>query len=307
MFGESTTSGSIGPSRRGLWVGLAVGCLLLATGIVLVSGTVDGLNFFGARLGDSTPSFSGPPKDDDARSAQRADRPDPLISPRPPKPASLAVAVDRKPVPAPAKARTDPKATPVAAMTPVVTPADPTPTPASTPVATPIDPKPTPLPSPDPPSCTHPGYAAVLEPATDPIGTALAKSLKLSELQARIIGAADRAFSRQDIDRIMAGDASFVAGRVIEGTLLVAQLRVHARRTVVDHAPVAEVGGTMELAIVRNNCGAITVQRLHDVPGRSVNETINDGMRGLGEIFKEKITDAIRRSPVVPRQPGSLW
>jgi hypothetical protein len=59
----------------------------------------------------------------------------------------------------------------------------------------------------------------------------------------------------------------------------------------------AEVGGTMELAIVRNTCGTITVQRHHDVTGRSVNETISDGMRGLGEIFKEKIADLVKRKP----------
>ena len=58
-----------------------------------------------------------------------------------------------------------------------------------------------------------------------------------------------------------------------------------------------EVGGTMDLAIVRNNCGAITVERHINVFGRSVNVTMDDGVRGLGEIFKEKIADLVRRSP----------
>jgi hypothetical protein len=52
----------------------------------------------------------------------------------------------------------------------------------------------------------------------------------------------------------------------------------------------------MDLAIVRNNCGAITVQRSRNVLGRSVNETLDDGVRGLGEIFREKIADLVKRS-----------
>jgi len=69
------------------------------------------------------------------------------------------------------------------------------------------------------------------------------------------------------------------------------------RQTVIDTAPMTAVGGTMDLAIVRNNCGTITVQRHFNVSGSSVNETMDDGIRGLGEIFKEKIADLVRRSP----------
>jgi len=94
----------------------------------------------------------------------------------------------------------------------------------------------------------------------------------------------------------MAGDGSAVTGRIKEGTLLIAQIKVQVRQTVIDKAPMTEVGGTMELAIVRNNCGTITVQRHSDVSGRSVNETLDDGIRGLGEIFKEKIADLVGRS-----------
>jgi hypothetical protein len=150
------------------------------------------------------------------------------------------------------------------------------------------------------PPCVISGYAAVLEPATDPVGTALARSLQASDLGARVIelsDAGDGHLARQDIDRIMAGDGSSVPGRVSEGTLLVAQLKVEVRQTVIDKAPMTEVGGTMNLAIVRNNCGAITMQRYGNVFGRSVNVTLDDGIRGLGEIFKEKIADLVRRSP----------
>ena len=94
----------------------------------------------------------------------------------------------------------------------------------------------------------------------------------------------------------MAGDGSSVPGRINEGTLLVAQLKIQVRQTVIDEAPMIEVSGTMDLAIVRNNCGTITVQRHRNVFGRSVNETLDDGIRGLGEIFKEKIADLVRRS-----------
>ncbi len=102
--------------------------------------------------------------------------------------------------------------------------------------------------------------------------------------------------SREDVDRIMAGDGSSITGQFKEGTLLVAQLKVQVRQTVIAEAPMTEVGGTMELAIVRNNCGTITVQRHHDVYGRSVNETLDDGIRGLGEIFKEKIADLVGKA-----------
>jgi hypothetical protein len=150
------------------------------------------------------------------------------------------------------------------------------------------------------PPCALSGYAAVLEPATDPVGTALARSLQASDLRARVIeptDAGDARLARQDIDRIMAGDGSSVPGRINEGTLLVAQLKVQVRQTVIDQAPMTEVGGTMDLAIVRNNCGTITVQRHRDIFGRSVNVTMDDGIRGLGEIFKEKIADLLRRGP----------
>jgi hypothetical protein len=269
MFGESNTPTSIGPNRRGLWTGVVVGCLILGTAVVLVSGTVDGLNFFGRRLPDSTPTFSDPPKDEDSRNPDRStpavstkpsppaphERPNPLISARPPTPAPSAATVDRRPA---------------AAKPPEKAP------------------------------CAPSGYAAVLEPATDPVGTALARSLQASDLRARVVelsDASDGRLARQDIDRIMAGDGSSVAGRINEGTLLVAQLKVQVRQTVIDQAPMTEVGGTMDLAIVRNNCGAITMQRHINVFGRSVNVTLDDGIRGLGEIFKEKIADLVRKSP----------
>jgi hypothetical protein len=264
MFGESNTS--IGPSRRGLWTGLVVGCLILATAVVLVSGTVDGLNFFGRRLPDSTPRFSDPPKDEDSSNPDRStppisarsgppaprERPNPLNSAKSPTPTPSAAAVDRKPAAA------------------------------------------KPLP------CAPSGYAAVLEPVTDPVGTALARSLQASDLRVRVMDLSDGSdgrLARQDIDRIMAGDGSSVPGRLNEGTLLVAQLKVQVRQTVIAEAPMTEVGGTMDLAIVRNNCGAITVQRHRNVSGRSVNQTMDDGIRGLGEIFKEKIADLVRRGP----------
>jgi hypothetical protein len=273
MFGESNTPSSIGPNRRGVWTGVVAGCLILGTAAVLVSGTVDGLNFFGWRLPDSTPKFSDPPKDEDSRIPERSttpisarsvapaprERPNPLISTRSgtstsPTPVPSAAAVDRRPTTA----------------------------------------KPT-----ERPPCALSGYAAVLEPAADPVGTALARSLQASDLRARVIelgDASDDHLARQDIDRIMAGDGSSVPGRISEGTLLVAQLKVQVRRTVIDDAPMIEVNGTMDLAIVRNNCGAITVQRSRNVLGRSVNETLDDGVRGLGEIFREKIADLVKRS-----------
>lgn len=298
MFGDSNIPGSIGPNRRGLWVGVAAGCLLLATGAVLVSSTVDGLNFFGARLPDSTPHFPDPPRDDELRKPQGADRHAPLISARSTTPTAAVARVHPKQPPAPVATPVDSKPAP----TPVPTPVEPTPTAVVSPIPiaamTRVIPRPAPVSLPEAPACTRPGYAALLEPATDPIGTAVARSLKTSDLQARIINASDPEFGRQNIDRIMAGDGSSVQGRFDEGTLLVAQLKVHARRTVIDYAPMAEVGGTMELAIVRNTCGTITVQRHHDVPGRSVNATINDGMRGLGEIFTEKISDLVKRKPL---------
>jgi hypothetical protein len=51
------------------------------------------------------------------------------------------------------------------------------------------------------------------------------------------------------------------------------------------------------LAIVHNNCGTIIMQRYGNLFGRSVNVTMDDGIRGLGEIFKEKIADLVRRGP----------
>jgi len=49
------------------------------------------------------------------------------------------------------------------------------------------------------------GFAAVLDPATDPIGTALARSLRTSDLRARIIDPSGGVFGHEDIERIMAG------------------------------------------------------------------------------------------------------
>jgi hypothetical protein len=269
MFGESNTPTFIGPSRRGLWTGIAVSCLILGTAAVLLSGTVDGLNVFGRRLPDSTPHFSDPPKDEDSASPERStppnstrssppasrERPSPLNSTRPPAPTPGAAPVDRKPA---------------AAKPPVK------------------------------PPCALSGYAAVLEPATDPVGTALARSLQASDLRARIIEPTDTGegrLARQDIDRIMAGDGSSVPGRINEGTLLVVQLKVQVRQTVIAEAPMTEVGGTIDLAIVHNNCGTIIMQRYGNLFGRSVNVTMDDGIRGLGEIFKEKIADLVRRGP----------
>jgi hypothetical protein len=230
---------------------------------------VDGLNFFGGRLPDSTPTFYDPPRDEDSHNPGRSTPPiparssppaprerlDPLISTRSPTPAPGSAAVDRKP----------------AAAKPL-----------------------------EKPPCALSGYAAVVEPAADPVGTALARSLQVSDLRARVIAVSDvseKPLARQDIDRIMAGDGSSVSGRINEGTLLVAVLKIQVRQTVIDNAPMTDVSGTMDLAIVRNNCGAIAVQRQFNVFGRSVNETMDDGIRGLGEVFREKIADLVRRSP----------
>jgi len=261
MFGESNDLSSIGPNRRGLWVGIAAGCLILGTAACLVSGTVDGLNFFGGRLADSTPQFSDPPKADDARSPERRD------------PSS--------PAPSTARVTPAPAAAPLSPVNPVNPPS-------------PVNSRPATAEPPRKPACTASGYAAVLEPVTDPVGTALARSLQASDLRTRIVTLSDGGLTRQDIDRIMAGDGSSVTGRIAEGTLLVGQLTVHVRQTVIDEAPMTEVAGKMDLAIVRNNCGAITVQRQRDVSGRSVNETLDDGIRGLGEIFKEKIAEFVK-------------
>ena len=262
MFGESNTQGSIGPNRRGLWLGITVGCLLLVTAAVLVSGTVDGLNFFGGHLADTTPTFSDPPKDDA-----------PPTPTSPPSPQRLDLKADPKPNPQ-ISARLPAPAPAVAPVRPARATVEP---PARTP-------------------CSRPGVAALIEPAADPIGTALARSLKASDLQTRIIDPGDGLLDRQDLDRIMSGDGSPVTGRIKEGILLVAQLKIQVRQTVIDQAPMTEVLGTMDLAIVRNNCGAITVQNHRDVPARSVNETLDDGIRGLGEIFNEKIAELVRRN-----------
>jgi len=260
MFGESNSASSVGPRRRGLWTGVAVGCLLLITAAVLVSGTVDGLNLFGRRLPDSTPNFPEPPKEPDPRTPER---PEPPISLR-----SSASAPGNAAVPAPTTAPVDRRS---------VTPA----------------PRETPR---EAPPCVVAGYAAVLDPATDPIGTALARSLRTSDLRARIIDPSGGVFGHEDIERIMAGDGSAVAGKFSEGTLLVAQLKIYVRQAVIDQAQMTDVGGTMDLAIVRNNCGTITVARHRNVSGKSVNETLDDGIRGLGEIFKEKIADLVRKT-----------
>jgi hypothetical protein len=63
-------------------------------------------------------------------------------------------------------------------------------------------------------------------------------------------------------------------GKFSEGTLLVAQLKIYVRQAVIDQAQMTDVGGTMDLAIVRNNCGTITVARHRNVSGKSVNETL---------------------------------
>jgi hypothetical protein len=264
MFGASNISSSLGPGRRSLWMAVVVVCLLLSTAAILVSGTVDGLNVFGRRLPDSTPHFSDPPKerDDDAR------------------------IVERSTPPAPAPARSS-------APAPRVRPNSSTSARSATPAPPPARP-------PAPAPCAPSGYAAVLDPTTEPVGTALARSLQASDLRARIIelsDAGDGRFARADVDRIMAGDGSPVTSRISEGTLLVAELQVQARQTVIGDVPVAEVGGTMDLTIVRNNCGTITVQRHRNVSGRSMNATVDDGIRGLGEIFEEKIADLVGRSP----------
>jgi hypothetical protein len=279
MFGESNTASSIGPNRRGLWVGILVGCLLLVTGAALVSGTVDGLNFFGGHLADSTPTFSDPPKDDEQRSSEQTA---PTLSARsaPTSPTSSSTSPSFS-----VRSTATPPAPTVTAPKPAAVPPKPA---AAAPLEKPI--------------CARPGYAALLEPAADPIGTALARSLRTSDLQTRIIELSDasggnrESLAREDVDRIMAGDGSSVTGRIKEGTVVVARLKIQVRQTTIDQAQMTEVAGTMDLAIVRNNCGVITVDRHPDVPGRSVNETLEDGIRGLGEIFKEKIADLVRRN-----------
>jgi len=250
MFGESNSTSSIGPSRLGVWVGTIVGCLLLATAVALVSDTADGLNVFGRRLPDTTPSFTDSPSESGNE-----------VTGNPQRPAALIPTEARTPVPA----------------------------------AKPVTPRRGAAEMSTKPACVRPGYAAVLEPASEPIATALARSLAASDLQPRFIELSDKGFGRQDVDRIMAGDGSSVTGQIKEGTVLVAQLKVQVRQTVIGEAPMTEVGGTMNLAIVRNSCGTITVQRHPDVYARSVNETLDDGIRGLGEIFKEKIADLVRR------------
>ncbi len=249
MFGEGNTTNPIGPSRLGVWIGTVVGCLLLATAVALVSDTADGLNVFGRRLPDTTPSFTDSPSDSGTDATRNPQRPGALTPP----PAHAPVPAGSRGTPGRAATETFAK-----------------------------------------PACTHPGYAAVLEPASEPIGTALARSLAASDLQPRFIELRDEGFGRRDVDRIMAGDGSSVPGLIKEGTLVVAQLKVQVRQTVIGEAPMTEVAGTMSLAIVRNSCGAITVQRHSDMYARSVNETLDDGIRGLGEIFKEKIADLVR-------------
>jgi len=246
MFGEGNTTSSIGPSRRGVWVGTIVGCLLLATAVTVVSDTADGLSMFGGRLRDTTPTFADSPTDSGNEAELNPQRPSALIPPLARMPAASVT-------PKRAATKTSMK-----------------------------------------PACVRPGYAAVLEPASEPIGTALARSLAASDLQPRFIELSDKGFGRQDVDRIMAGDGSSVTSQIEEGTLVVAQLKVQVRQIVIGEAPMTEVGGTMSLAIVRNSCGTITVRRHPDLHARSVNETLDDGIRGLGEIFKEKIADLVR-------------
>jgi len=273
-----------------VWTAVATGCLLLATAVALVSGTVDGLNVFGWRLADTTPSFPDAPKDRDAKDPKDRDANKDLNKEptrkddgarRPQRPGSLMAAPSSMATPAPALTGVG-SSSPDA---PVL----------KTAAAGPPAPK----------ACARPGFAAVLDPASEPIGTALARSLAASDLQTRIItlsdasgansGAAKDGLGREDVDHIMAGDGSSVTGRIKEGTLLVAQLKVQIRQTVIAESPMTEVLGTMDLAIVRNLCGTITVQRHSAVDGRSVNETLDDGIRGLGEIFKEKIADLVGR------------
>jgi hypothetical protein len=125
------------------------------------------------------------------------------------------------------------------------------------------------------------------------VGTALVRSLAASDLKTRTIELDDKGLRRADVDRIMAGDGSSVMGAIREGTLLVAQLKIEEHLTVIADAKMIEVAGTMDLAIVRNNCGAVTVQRHRGVSAKSVNETLEDGVRGLGEILKEKISTLV--------------
>ena len=265
MFGENNNSSVIRPSRRSTWAGITVGCLMLSTAALLVSGTVDGLNVFGRRLPDSTPHFSDPPKDEGSRSPER------------PTPVAPPAVSTRSSAPLPRDRATS------------VTPARP--------AAPPVRP-------PAPPPCAPSGYAAAIDPSGDAVGTALARSLQASDLRARVIELSDGDAERPaslNIARIMAGDGSSVIGRITEGTLLAAQLRVQVRRIAIAEAPMIEVAGNMDLAIVHNNCGAIAEERHRNVFGRSVNATLDDGIRGLGEIFKEKIGDIVAQNV----QPGS--
>ena len=297
MFGEGNTVRPIGPRNRGRWVGLAVGCLLLATAVVLVSGTVDGLNFFGRRLPDTTPSFSDPPREpatdkdssvvatpgksatkDDARSPARF--------------RSLTSTQLSKPAVSSAQSS---KAPPIPAQPPSATPASSTQSPrplGAPPVGLKMGTSEAAVPK--PPPCARSGHAAVLQPVDEPIGSALARSLTSSDPSMRIIEFNNNGFRREDADRILAGETPPALGQIREGTLLVAQLRTQERRTIIDEAPMTEVAGTMDLAIVRNNCGTIAIERHRDVRGRSVNEKLDDGIRGLGEIFKEKIIEFMK-------------
>ena len=312
MFGESNSASAIGPSRRGLWIGLSVGCLLLATAAVLVSGTVDGLNFFGARLADTTPSFTDAPRDEDTGISQRpeplnstaqfrtrASRPEPIGSNAP----TVGSTGTKRATNGPSAAANGASAADGSSNGAALKTA------TGTPAANIGPTRPTPArPAPAKSACARPGYAALLDPPSEPVGTALARSLSASDLQPRFItltdpgaaagGAAKEGLDRQDLDRIMAGDGSAVTGQIKEGTLLVAQLKVLVRPTVIADSTMTEVRGTMDLAIVRNVCGTVTVQRHPEVFGRSVNETLEDGVRGLGEIFKEKIADLTARALV---------
>lgn len=308
MFGESKPASEIGPGRRGLRIGLAVGCLLLATGAVLVSGTADGLNLFGSRLPDTTPSLSDPPSAT-ADAAALAPAPTPVnenarnvshVHPAVSKPAPTPVAVTGRPDAPGGRSSDLRRSIPAAPGAPNRTPADPksSPPPISR-NAPPLSVKTTPMDAPakpaPPPPCARSGFAAVLDTTGEPVGTALARSLGASDLQARIIEFGDDTFRLEDADRVLAGDGSAVMAHIKEGTLLIAQLKIQERRLFIAEAPMTEVSGTMDLAIVRNNCGTIAVQRHRDISGRSVNERLEDGTRGLGEIFKEKIVDLVKK------------
>ena len=281
MFGEGNTARPIGPRNRGRWIGTSIGCLLLATGVVLVSGTVDGLNLFGYRLADSTPSFSDPPIESPHDANETAVAATPANQ-------TTSKTTNKKDLRSPAATRAK-----TAALAPKPRPMS---TPSTRPpTAPPLNLKVGVNEVPAKPPCSLPGYAVAFDPPAEPVGAAFARSLMSSDLQTRTIEFKNGGFARDDADRILAGENPSLLGQIREGTLVVARLKTRERRITIDDAPRIEVAGTMDVAIVRDNCGTIVVQRHYSVFGRSVNETWEDSVRGLGEIFKEKIVDLVKR------------